>query len=118
MIRVRYDFTADGGATTNVVQLAKALEDLVVTHVHVVVKTAVTSGGSGTVSIGTTTDTVKFVGLTDGAVANLVTGAVLGPTTSENIPYWWKSGDYLIVTVGTAALLTGVFDVFIEVMKP
>lgn len=118
IVKFRYDFAADGGATTVVIQMGKALQDLIVTHFHVVCHTAGTSGGSATITLGTTTDVAKFVGATAGAVANLTLAAVLGPDTAENVPYRWISGDYLILTIGTAALTAGVFDVYLKVMKP
>lgn len=60
MLRVRYDFAADGGAT-GALNLFTAASDVVVTAIYAMVKTTVTSGGSATVSVGVTGTANYFV---------------------------------------------------------
>lgn len=121
-VQVTYDFANDGGAT-GVIQLAKAADDLIVTSAHAVVKTACTSGGSATVKIGVTGADSALFGTTTGAVANLTASKYLPQDVVEGTPNTFgfprkiAAGDYVLLTIGTAALTAGKIVVTLEVMK-
>lgn len=111
--RVTYDFAVDGGAV-GALDLFTAGSDVVLKSFHAYVKTAATSGGSATVSIGVTGAATAFVDATAGAVANLTANAVLG---SAITPRRLASGSKVLMTIGTAALTAGKIEVVIEYCK-
>lgn len=108
--RVTYDFAVDGGAV-GALDLFTANKDIVIKSFHAYVKTAGTSGGSATVSIGVTGATTAFVDATAGAVANLTANAVLG---SAIAPRRLAAGSKVLMTIGTAALTAGKIEVVLE----
>jgi len=120
--RVTYDFAVDAGAT-GALDLFTAAADLIITGYNLVVKTAGTSGGSATLIVGVTGTTNAFLTTTQGAVANLTLGAVLGPLYTEGTPNTYPlprklaSGEKILQTIGTAALTAGKFDHVIKYMK-
>jgi hypothetical protein len=122
IVQVTYDFAVDGGAT-GVINLMKAQDALVITAAHAVVKTACTSGGSATVKIGITGNDDLLFGTTTGAVANLTDNALIAPDVVEGtpnvvaFPAKIAAGDYVLMTIGTAALTAGKIVVTLEVMK-
>jgi len=111
-VRVIYDFAVDGGATV-ALDLFEADDAIIITSFATIVKTAVTSGGSGTVKVGITGDDDAFMTVAQGAVANLTSGAIVFPPAVEGtpntlpLPVKLAAGGKVLQTVGTAALLTG-----------
>lgn len=123
--RIRYDFSADAGAT-GALDIATAGADIVITGFHAVCKTLAASGGSATLKVGVTGDDDVFMTTTEGAVANLTAGAVFQakPVLTEGTPNTvaWPfprklaSGEKILQTIGTAALTAGVVEYVIEYM--
>lgn len=109
-VRVKYDFSVDGGAT-GALDLFTASVDVILKSFYAIVKTAATSGGSATLSVGVTGSATAFVDATAGAVANLTANAVLGAAIA---PRRLPAGSKVLQTIGTAALLTGVVEYVIE----
>lgn len=126
VMRARYSFAADGGAT-GALSIFTATEACVITGFYAIVKTTCTSGGSATVKVGVTGSDALFVTTTEGAVANLTANAVFAakPVLTEGtpntiaMPYPRRlaAGDSVLMTIGTAALTAGVIDFVIEVCK-
>lgn len=124
--RVVYDFAKDGGATSTLT-LYTAAADLIVTHFHMYVKTACTSGGSATVSVGVNGAATAFVTVAQGAVASLTLGAffqanvVLTEGTPNTavfpLPRKLASGGTITMTIGTAALTAGVLEFCIRYIR-
>lgn len=116
VVRVVYDFSADGGAT-GALDLFTASVDCIITHFSAVVKTAATSGGSATLKVGITGDDDLFMTTTQGAVASLTLGAAIlpAPVLTEGtpntivmpLPVKLASGAKVLQTIGTAALTAG-----------
>ena len=119
IIRARYDFSKDAGAT-GALDIFQASRDVIITGFSAVVKTAGTSGGSATVKVGVTADDDLFVTTTQGAVASLTAAAILLPIAVEGtpnvlpLPVKLPSGSKVIQTIGTAALTAGVIEYTIE----
>ncbi len=122
VLKVRYDFSVDGGAT-GALDIFEALEDVIITGFHSVVKTAATSGGSATLKVGITGDDDLFMTTTQGAVANLTLGAAIFPAVVEGTPnviacpVKLASGAKVLQTIGTAALTAGVVEYTIKYMS-
>jgi len=130
--RYRYDFSESGGAVGAIVLPAKVAGlkvGSVITAVHVNTVEAVTSGGTPTITVGpglagTATDADGY--FTDlfgvvGTATNVTNsesdgGALLFDNTNDHkIDYYVDaSNTQVIVTVGTAALTGGVFDILLE----
>lgn len=110
--KLTYSFAADGGATTNVYQLAKVTDKILILNAVVQVETACTSSGSATVKIGpTTADDDAFLDVTSGAVASLTDDAVVREATCNVVI---GADDYISLVVGTAALTAGKVNVFVQ----
>jgi len=108
--RVVYSFPVDGGAL-GAYEIFTANKDVVLKSFHAYVKTACTSAGSATVSIGVTGAATAFVDATAGAVANLTANAVLGAAIA---PRRLPAAASVIMTIGTAALTAGSIEVVVE----
>ena len=128
----QYDFALDGGATgaialKSVDESGDLLpEGMIVTDIAAVVETTITSGGTPTLTLGTTTDVDGFfvdvfaVFATANAVirAGQVDGALIWNTTTDSaLGYRVPStaaDQNVLLTVGTAALTAGKFKVMVE----
>lgn len=114
IVRVIYDFSADGGAV-GTLTLATATSDCVISDFMMVVKTACTSGGSATVSAGLTGDVDAF------KVAEAVAGLTAATVWPEDGAFAGKiklaSGQVLTMSIATAALTAGKIEFSFEVMK-
>jgi hypothetical protein len=127
-----YDFAVSGGAVSAITLVNKginALESgLVIKDIMVNVETALTSGGSATITMGN-------VGDPDGYFVDFYSAATLGAvltagdragalvwddTNDHKIYYKLDSANNAIptITVGTAALTAGKFKVYIKAVKP
>lgn len=123
MAHAEYDFSVDGGSV-GALDIFTAAEDIVITHFHVKVMTACTSGGSATLKVGVSGGTTDlFMNTTQGAVASLTANAVILPPAVEGtpnalpLPYKLASGGKLIQTIGTAALTAGKVKYVIGYVK-
>lgn len=130
-LRYTYDFSRDGGAVSAIALTPDANSignNFVVTDVIVHVETALTSGGSASVTIGNTTDPdgymtdiFSLVG-SNGAVvrAGEVAGALIWDDTNDHLLAYnvgsTAANQNLLLTVGTAALTAGKLSVYLEVM--
>lgn len=123
LVRVEYDFAKDGGAT-GALDLLTATSAMVVVAAWLTVKTTCTSGGSATVKVGVTGDDDRFVNTTQGAVANLTALATIIPPALEGTPnviatpVALAAGEKVLMTIGTAALTAGKFEVVLVLAKP
>lgn len=121
--RVIYDIAADGGAI-GALDLLTASGKLVIVHAHMKVLSAVTASGSATVKWGVTGDDDRFANTTQGAKANLTSGAVILPLALEGTPnviatpHCLADGEKVLMTIGTDTLLTGKIEFVIGVLKP
>lgn len=116
IVRVVYDFAADGGAMS-ALDIMTAASDIIITSFHAYVKTAGVSGGSATLKVGITGDDDVFMTTTQGAVANLTLGAMIAPvpvltegtpnTIAMPLPVKLASGAKVLQTIGGATLTAG-----------
>src|SRR5574343_455309 len=127
-----YDFSVSGGAVGAISLVNKgmnALEaGLVITDYLISVDTTLTSGGSATVTMGNAGDPDGyrvdfFSAATAGSVLNRGTAAgalVWDDTNDAAIDYKIGSSAYAVpkITVGTAALTAGKFQVYFKAFKP
>lgn len=110
---IEYDFSKDGGAV-GALDLFQAKERCLVVLAYMKVKTACTSGGSATVSVGKTGDVTGMVGAT--AVASLTLGAqILGAALDDS--HKLAADDVVQMDIGTAALTAGKIVFCFEVIK-
>lgn len=130
--KYEYDFSVSGGAVGNIALVAKgqALESgLIVKSFTVFVETALTSGGAATITMGNAGDPdgymVDFFAAATPANAVLNVGDRAGAlvwddTNDHNIHYRIGSTADAIptVTVGTAALTAGKFQVYFICLRP
>lgn len=113
VVRVRYDFSVDGGATGDL-DLLEADGELLITDHWAVVKTTCTSGGSAAVSTGISSD--KDYGIDSAAVADLTANAVHrtvlveGTPNAKRWPLRLADGEKITQTIETATLTAGVIE--------
>ena len=123
-----YDFSTQGGAVSSITLSSdvNALEEgVIVKRVMVVVKTAFTSGGTPTVTLGNTGDTDGYMADiyalgTAGNVINSgqVAGALIWDDTNDH-EIWYPidstaNNQNLVLTIGTAALTAGKLEIYLE----
>lgn len=113
MTKVVYNFAVDAGAT-GALNLFEAKEDLVIHSAKVKVLTTFTSGGSATLIVGQTGDTDSILAST--AVASLVAGLVKHVDAAA-LNLKMTSGDFVLMTIGTAAMTAGKMEVELVVSK-
>ena len=124
-----YDFGVDGGATSTIPlrQFAgNAIDGSIwVTNAYCIVDTAITSGGTPTITFGNTTDAdgyaINSLALLQGANLGFKTGQVAGAliwddTNDVGIMYKPLIADDFdtSITIGTAALTAGKLRFFLE----
>lgn len=128
-VKYDYDFAKQGGAVSTISLTADVNgleENVIVKDMFVIAKTALTSGGSATVTIGNTTDKdgymadiFSLVG-TDNAVVNAgaVSGALLWDDTNDHAIHYRINGTAanqdLVMDVGTAALTAGKLEIYLR----
>lgn len=112
--RVVYDYSVDGGATGNL-DVLTANEDIVIKSFHAYVKTS-GAGSGATLMVGVPTDTDALMTTSNGAVANLVAGAVV--PVPATFPVALASGAKVTQAIGTAALTAGKVEYVFGIMRP
>lgn len=112
IMRLVYDFALDAGAQATL-DLAVAPNGMVIHSAYANVKTACTSGGSATVSVGVDTDVDAVIDET--AVASLTAGALIAPVT--NNPVLVAATKKVNLTIATADLTAGKIEVVLVVSK-
>lgn len=127
-LRYDYDFAVDGGAVSAITLSPNKngiKNGVIVKDIMIVVKTALASAGSPTVTLGNTTDPdgyfVDFYALAGAAEAVVNTGVVAGALTWDdtndhriNYPVDSTAANQdLLLTVGTAALTAGKLEIYI-----
>lgn len=126
-VKYDYDFAKQGGAVSAITLTADLNgleENVIVKDVYVVAKTALTSGGSATVTLGNTADPDGYmadifalVGA-DNAVVNAgaVAGALIWDDTNDHAVHYRVTSaantQDVILTVGTAALTAGKLEIY------
>lgn len=128
-VKYDYDFAAQGGAVSTISLAADVNgleENVIVKDVYVIVKTALTSGGSATVTLGNTADPDGYLADifalagTDNAVINsgAVAGALIWDDTNDHgIHYRVTSAantQDLVLDIGTAALTAGKLEIYLR----
>ena len=130
--KYEYDFAVSGGAVGSIALVNKgmnALESgLIIKDFFINVETALTSGGSATVTFG-------HAGDTDGYLVDFFSDASLGAVINKGdragALVWDDTNDHAIyhklssaanaiprIEVGTAALTAGKFQVYIKAVRP
>lgn len=129
-IKYDYDFASQGGAVSSISLSAdvNALgEGVIVKRVMVVMKTAFTSAGTPTVTLGNTGDTDGYMAdiyalgaASADAVINSgsVAGALIWDDTNDH-EIWYRidstaNNQDLVLTIGTAALTAGKMEIYLE----
>jgi hypothetical protein len=115
----RYDFSVDGGAVGAITPATTSTIPAfaVITWVGINSTTAVTSGGSATLAVGTTAGSSATALLGATAKASLSVDAVLnGVPVPQTASTWVKmsAAGAINVTVATATITAGVVEVFVE----
>ena len=128
-LRYDYDFAVDGGAVGAISlssNLNRLVEGLIVKEIMLVVKTAVTSGGTPTITLGNTADPdgymadiFSFVGSAPAVVnSGSVAGDLIWDDTNDHAIHYRISSatntQDLVLTVGTAALTAGKFEIYLK----
>lgn len=107
VVRARYDFAVDGGASGAKV-VAEATGDVVLVDCWVDVVTGLSSAGGITVSLGKTSATTGL--LSASASTNFTAGACV-QTTDATTPLKIADGEQVIMTLNTADATAGKMDV-------
>lgn len=111
--QLQWDFSKDGGATTDTYRLALTGAKILIQEATVQVETACTSGGAATLSIGVEGgDVDAFLDVTSGAVASLTDDALVRETAGQSIVV--ASGAYLTAVIADAAMTAGKVNLFIR----
>lgn len=110
-VKLTYDFSTDGGAIADTVRMAVVNGKILITECILHVETACTSGGSATVSAGAETADADAFGSAI-AVATLVDDYAIDTAAGQSLVV--DSGDYLSLTVATAALTAGKINFYIS----
>lgn len=133
VLRYSYDFATNGGGTGAISPTAPVIpleEGMIIRGISVYTDTAMTSGGTPTVTFGNTGDTDGYLAdvwslanavnsvVSEGEVA----GALLWDDTNDHrLEYYIDStanNQDLVMTVGTAALTAGKLSIHVRVYKP
>jgi hypothetical protein len=109
-----YDFSVDGGAVGAITPSKTAVipANAIIVGCTVNSPTAVTSGGSATVAVGTSAGSAANSLLTATAKASLSANALVNGAATFAAPVKMTAPGSITVTVGTAALTAGVIEVF------
>lgn len=129
IVKYEYDFAKDGGAISEIAlrpDVNTLGEGVVVKEVMLVVQTALTSGGTPTVTLGNSTDPDGYLAdiwalaQSDNAVINsgAVAGDLIWDDTNDHAIHYriddTADNQDLVLDVGTAALTAGKIDVFLK----
>lgn len=128
-VKYDYDFAKDGGAVSSIALNADVNgleENVIVKDMFVIVKTALASGGTPTVTLGNTTDTDGYMAdiwalaQADNAVINsgAVAGALIWDDTNDHAIHYRIDGtannQNLVLAIGTAALTAGKMEIYLR----
>lgn len=106
-----WDFSEDGGATTDTYNLFKLPAGYIIVDGYAHVTTAVTSAGAATLEVGYTGETAALIAQT--AKASLTEDAVINFEGKQRV----GTNNTFYVTVGTAAATAGVVEVWVKIKK-
>lgn len=132
IFKYEYDFAVSGGAvsTINLVEKGQAMAaGLVIKDFTVYVETAITSGGTPTITMGNVADPdgymIDFFAAATPATAVLNLGDRAGAlvwddTNDHRINYYVSSAANAVpsITIATAALTAGKFQVYFTCIRP
>ena len=118
--RAQYNFAVDGGAVST---LTPAYSDTIPANAimlggQVNVTTAVTSGGSATVAIGTSAGSAANSILTATGKASLTLDALINTTVTFAAAVKMSAAGQIDFTIAAAALTAGVIEVFVLYVVP
>ncbi len=113
IIETVYDFSEDAGATGDLAMTAAAGQAMMVKLLAIKVNTALTSGGSATLTVETSTTADAF--LNSEAVASFTVGSVILPDVAGFVKV--ASGDTLDFSIEVAALTAGKLTFVWELAK-
>ena len=119
-VKLQYDFAQEGGdhlapfiplraATTEQAELP---DKAVCVAAYLEILTAPTSGGSATIKIGTQSDDDAFLAAT--AISNAAFNANKITSLTNTLPFKALAAEPINITIGTAALTAGKFNLYIE----
>jgi hypothetical protein len=118
-----YDFAKDGGAIGQIVLSSKAGSaalpvDACILRVHSVVHTALTSGGSATVSVGDVGSSARYLALT--AFDNAQFDVDVPKALSTGLPNHVATAaeGQFAISIAAAALTAGKISFFVEYVRP
>ena len=112
IVRVTYDFTADGGEVEDNT-LFTADGEVLVRCVGAHVLTAVTSGGSATIDLGRGTSGTQF--LSGSAISGFTAGAFVPSASAAAIKL--ANGEIINMGVNVAALTAGKVEFIFELIQ-
>jgi predicted rRNA methylase YqxC with S4 and FtsJ domains len=112
LVRVVYDFAKDTGAVADY-DVMTADSECIVKLNHMLVKTAVTSGGSLVMDLGKSAGGTEF--FSDKAVAALTLNSV--HSTSAPAAVRLAAGDKIVMGIEAAAATAGKVEIVLEVLK-
>lgn len=110
---VTYDFSEDGGATADTYTLIEFSTACAVKLEALRVKTAGTSGGSATVTLGIEAGTEY---LSAEAVATFALGAIVN-ADDPGAYFKVEADEKMVLSIGTAALTAGKFEMLFDVIQ-
>jgi len=112
VVKLTYEFTEDGGATTDTYRLAFVDRKILVTNAVVQVETAC-AGATAVVTIGAeVADADGFLDAASGIVANLVDDFTEKEATGQKLVI--GADDYITLAIATAALTAGKINLFLS----
>lgn len=113
--RMIYNFAADGGAVSTLTPKNSTLLPATAVIVGATINstTAVTSGGAGTLAVGTSAGSSTTSILAATAKASLSANALLNGVPVFATPLKLSAAGQLNVTIGTAALTAGIVEVVV-----
>ena len=111
--RAKYSFAVDGGAISTITPVTTAVlpDNAIIVAATINATTALTSGGSATISVGTSagSGTASIIGLT--AVASYSADAVLNSVATFASPVKLSAAGSITISVAVAALTAGILEV-------
>jgi hypothetical protein len=114
--KLTYDFSTEGGATTNTFKLGTTQGKIMIINATVQVETACTSTDAAVVTIGISGgDVDAFCAAATGAVANLVDDFTAKETAGQKIVV--ADGGVITLYIADYDLTAGKINLFLEWMK-
>ena len=122
--RFIWDIAAGDAGAAAAYDIMTADGALIIVHAHAKVLASVSTGSSPTIKWGITGDDDRFMNTTQGAAANLTTGAVVVPPALEGTPnviatpVYLASAAKVLMTIGTATITAGKIEFVLGLLKP